>query len=186
MKIRLLLTILALQAFISPTPVWAVDDTTTACVSNNYMNMKKDSYLPGYFGGERLLKSSSELPSAAFYVVNIDGVGHLASRNPGSNPIRKQIYNQDKNLLVWEERISFYQPGKGFNKLTLEDAKKLFGKPDKRGDGKSVYYSFHVLTEPTDDEQQLYHVDLKFGIGDSIASYRIRGIGISDPKWINN
>lgn len=185
LKRLLLLSLMSTQVALTLLPSIAKEQPDIVCRDNDFFN--QDTYLPGYANCERQLKNlAPELSSASFFVlVGSDGVGHLQSKNPGSNSLRKPLY-KETNLMVWEQRVSFYQPGKGWHKLKLDEAKLLFGQPDKRASGKSVFYTFHVLTAPDTDEQQLYHLDIKFDAGNSITSYRVRGIGMNNPKWISS
>lgn len=65
-----------------------------------------------------------------------------------------------------------------------EFAEKYWGKSRTSVDG--TYITFDVWGALVSDnrEKNLFHIDTKFKNG-RMAYYRLRGIGISNPKWIN-
>ncbi len=61
--------------------------------------------------------------------------------------------------------------------LTIEEATKLWGTPTKSFN----YQTFDLVT--TNGKHSTYHLDVEF-TATWIAAYRVRGIGITNPKWI--
>lgn len=127
-------------------------------------------------------------PGAFAICVDSDGIGHLqtyfssSARLSGPVPISKD----------WQDRISFQRHGETERtKLTMSDAKRFWGEPKRHVIEGAVFYTFDAhspLEQVMDDQVQednIYHLDLKFDDKGIIAAYRIRGIGISKPIWIS-
>lgn len=62
--------------------------------------------------------------------------------------------------------------------LTLKAAQTVWG----AGRGTNGNMTFDLITEASCPEKDIYHLDGKFKDNKLIA-YRLRGIGISKPKW---
>jgi hypothetical protein len=66
--------------------------------------------------------------------------------------------------------------------LTKDKAREVWGEPHGTAvrPGMVVFDASGVY----DGENNLYHVDLQFDQADKAFRYRVRGIGITEPKWI--
>ncbi len=94
---------------------------------------------------------------------------------------------KEPGLLIWEQRISFYNENNKLVKLSLNSAEKIFGKSKKIDEANSVFYTFEVGNVPVKNvEQHIYKIDLKFDDKGIIQSYRVSGPRISNPTWISN
>lgn len=151
------------------------------------MAESSDQLLPGYLLGEVdvLNLDKTHFPYANFAINYhpIEGMAHLQSKDKVHAP--KQDEQNIGRPPGWSDRVSFYKDGLGWTKLTLEDAKKIFGEPRLRGVGKTQFYTFDAFVT-VQREQQLFHIDLRFNSQGIIESYRIRGIGIRNPQWVSN
>jgi len=81
--------------------------------------------------------------------------------------------------VTFDDQMLFLKEGVGWSRLSLVDAKHLWGKPRVHSD----YYSFDARNSHH-GEENIFHIDLSFDDKSFVKSYRVRGIQISDPKWI--
>ncbi len=111
-----------------------------------------------------------------------DGICRLRSQFPVNGPRTEE---SAPGAQVFSQAVSLSAP-EGITKLSLASASKLFGEPRKHGKD-SVFYTFDAITLNSLDhfEQQTYHIDMKFGKDGFIQGYRIRGIGVDKPQWID-
>jgi hypothetical protein len=121
--------------------------------------------------------------------VDRDGIGHLQpyfvfGTSFGDVPICKD----------WYDRTSYSDPDtKERVQVTFDKAKTFWGNPTKHTSFGDPYYSFAAHSEPVKEvfgeevnEDNIYHLDLKFDAKNTISGYRIRGIGIGKPEWITS
>jgi hypothetical protein len=64
--------------------------------------------------------------------------------------------------------------------MPFSEALEFWGKP--RGH-ENAFLSFDAHTDST-GEPEVFHLDLEFNKGLGLTGYRIRGMGISNPKWV--
>ncbi|MBP9811707.1 hypothetical protein KBF38_25630 [bacterium] len=145
-------------------------------------------YAEGYPNTSTLLKTldNSGTPFCQFIISFApNGIGHLQSRDKSDHQ-QKDIL-KEPGLLIWEQRISFYNENNKLVKLSLNSAEKIFGKSKKIDEANSVFYTFEVGNVPVKNvEQHIYKIDLKFDDKGIIQSYRVSGPRISNPTWISN
>lgn len=147
-----------------------------------------------YRGQDNRLENKSQQPSPFRIAIDKEtGVGHLQTHSyPSRNHTKSMI------SIGWSERVSFPpKPEEPERKLlTLDDAKEFWGEPQKhsyeseRRYGKP-FYTFHAhsklqktMYNQSFDEDNIFHLDLRFDDTGVISAYRVRGIGISKPQWI--
>lgn len=147
-----------------------------------------------YRGQTNRLENKSQQPGPFRIAIDKEtGTGHLQTYfYPSGNTIGSMI------SIDWSERVSFPpKPQERERKLlTLDDAKEFWGEPQKhsyqseRRYGKS-FYTFHAhsklqktMYKQLFDEDNIFHLDLRFDDSGVISGYRIRGIGISKPQWV--
>ena len=110
--------------------------------------------------------------------------GHLQSYiDPHRVP--KMPKMKDSIILDWTERTSYLVDGKGLTQLSLAGAKTLWGEPRKHVVNEHPFYTFDAHST-WDGEKNIYHLDLGFTKDGLIMGYRVRGIGILNPKWVTN
>lgn len=157
------------------------------CYDEEVIAESSDQFLPGYSLFESALDNFDKLNCkfARFdiYYDAASGIGHLVSRDYQHSPKPEAQMNL-RQLVDWLNRISFYKEGLGWTKLTLEDAKTIFGEPHTYGIGKKLFYTFDAFVN-LQRERQLFHLDMRFDSKKSIEGYRVRGIGIRNPQWVN-
>ena len=128
------------------------------CYDEEALAENSEQLLPGYMLGEVQLENQDKahFPFAQFVVryEPISGIAHLKSQDRTHEP--KHDESNGRRLPDWADRISFYKEGAGWNKLTLEDAKKIFGNPQIRGNDKTLFYSFEAFVT-VQRERQLFH-----------------------------
>lgn len=146
-----------------------------------------ERYSPGYsYGHEYGLKNEAKdvFPTERFYLqVSRDTkIAHLLLRHKPEAIPSRPLPSDPPTL---EDSISIFKSSSGWSKLTLDDASKIFGKPRKKINEESIFYTFDVSSSEPYMEKQLYHIDMKFGTGSVATAYRLRGIGIPNPQWID-
>lgn len=158
----------------------------TICVDEEATAEASDQLTPGYILGMVDLENRDKVnyPSARFAIIYgpIEGSADLLSLDFKHAPKPEEQTNL-RRLVEFTNRVSFYKEGPGWQKLTLESAKKIFGEPHLRGVGKTTFYVFDAYVT-VQREKQLFHIDMKFAQDGTIESYRIRGIGIRNPLWV--
>jgi hypothetical protein len=143
-------------------------------------------YAEGYPNTSTSLKlaENSGYPWARFIVSFAkNGIGHLQST---TDYPRKTVLKEPE-LLVWNDRISFYVVDEGWTKLSLENKKKKIFGQSKTVQEKSEIYTFEVPNVPViGAEKDIYKIDTKFDDKGIIQSYRVSGPRISNPTWVSN
>ncbi len=159
----------------------------TTCYDEVALAEHSDQLLPGYMLGEVNIEGIDNLsyPFAHFVISYrpIEGVAHLISQDKVHAPKREA--RSLGRLPDWSDRISFFREGPGWTKITLNDARKIFGEPMVRGVGETQFFAFDAYAT-VQKEKQLFHLDLRFGGDGAISSYRVRGIGIRNPQWVTD
>ena len=159
----------------------------STCLDEESVAEGSNLLLPGYMFGEIELENLDKphYPFAHFVISYrpVEGVAHLVSQDGTHAPTHEK--RNIGRLPDWVERVGFYKEGAGWSKLTLEDAKKIFGEQRLRGIGKTQFYTFDAFVT-VQRERQLFHLDLRFDSQGIITSYRVRGIGIRNPQWISS
>ncbi|MDQ5933433.1 MAG: hypothetical protein QG574_731 [Cyanobacteriota bacterium erpe_2018_sw_21hr_WHONDRS-SW48-000092_B_bin.40] len=159
----------------------------TVCFDEEAIAEASDQLTPGYILGMVDLENRDKVnyPSARFVIIYgpIEGSADLLSLDFKHSPKPEEQTNL-RRLVEFTNRVSFYKEGPGWQKLSLESAKKIFGEPHLRGVGKTTFYVFDTYVT-FQREKQLFHIDMKFAQDGTIESYRIRGIGIRNPQWVS-
>ncbi len=144
------------------------------------------NYLPGYAQYNDVVlenRAQDAYPCASFgFVISSDGVGYLKLLRGPSDCSAPSKYPRNQ-IPKWLENVSFSKSGKSPSKLNLTEAKKIWGTPVKQGKAVDCY-TFEVHGS-VDGEKQIYHIDVKFDERAEIHSYRIRGIGVFNPKFVS-
>lgn len=139
-------------------------------------NRDSKDYLQGYESGRLYALSNRTEASAPFNTLSVyldsNGVGYLRS------PQVSELYSRTNK----EGLLFFLKPKGGWTQLSLPDAKVLWGSP--REHASKSFYTFDAESEE-DGEKNVYHLDLKFKNHAEVVAYRVRGIGISSPKWVS-
>ena len=114
-----------------------------------------------------------ELPKL-YYLSPFDGP--VSDRQPAPNNCACLIITKNgANLFLYPYKLG------DLKELDRSTALKLFGKEDS-APSKGKYSTFHLLGFNR-SEPNTYHLDAEFGDHSEILRYRVRGYGISDPKW---
>jgi hypothetical protein len=122
-------------------------------------------------------------PFSSFAIqVDRTGSGHLQSY-VDPHRVTKMPDMKDSIILDWTERTSYLTEDKTRTPLSIEGARKFWGEPRKYVVGDHPFYAFDAYST-SNGEKNLYHLDLGFTKDGIIMAYRVRGIGISNPKWI--
>lgn len=110
-----------------------------------------------------------------------DALCRLKSQYPYNGPRTEE---SGPGAQIFSQAVSYTGPT-GITKLSLATATQFFGEPRKHGKDK-VFYTFDAVTLDSLSrmEQQTYHIDMIFGNDGFIEAYRIRGIGVDKPQWI--
>lgn len=69
-------------------------------------------------------------------------------------------------------------------KLTFNTAKQLWGEPQHYKLSDFDFYTFDAHSV-FGQEENIYHLDLRFDNSENLTKYRVRGIGIFNPKWVS-
>lgn len=127
--------------------------------------------------------SNKDGSTASNFNVYIDRnrTGHLQSRQ--IKDLARYLKEGSSFKKDWVDRTSFKSEN-GWTQLTLSHAKQFWGEPRKHFVYGHEFYTFDAQSD-WNGEANIYHLDLEFVMGNQIKAYRIRGIGIQDPKWIN-
>lgn len=129
-------------------------------------------------------KSKNAYPYNSFTVVpDKAGVGHIQSgcMTCREFPRDLKLERIDTILSDWAERIKFLSPEKGWVPLTSEAAREIWGRPFIHG----KFDTFDVESI-WNGETNLYHIDLLYEKSHVVKAYRVRGIGIISPTWVNS
>lgn len=135
------------------------------------------------------LKGGRSFRGLPLFVVKVNsaGVGHLQTNIIQANGLpRSEAASTETNieglLKHWRERVSFPSES-GWKQLSFDDAEALWGSPRKYIVREKEFYTFDAKNE-SGEEENIYHLDLQFGNNNVIDAYRIRGIGITNPRWV--
>lgn len=69
-------------------------------------------------------------------------------------------------------------------KLTLKTCEKLWSEPIPKT--RPILMTCFDVAGIGNNEKNLYHLDFRFADSGNALKYRVRGIGISQPKWIRH
>jgi hypothetical protein len=125
-------------------------------------------------------------PFCSFQVTaDYNGAGHLRGQCAQSSEYKRPLAElpNDPASIDWTERMSFLQPGIGWTMLSLDEAKKLWGDPVERIIFHRKFYTFDAHSKYL-GEEDIFYLDLEFDDRKLIKAYRVRGIALSNPKWI--
>jgi hypothetical protein len=129
-------------------------------------------------------RSTGHSFSSIIVLIEPDGTGHLQLMS--TNATAKQTSSPKVTLLSWDERLGENKTAVSKSALSFDSLKRLFGTPRPYPAGKlPKFYTFDARTEKS-PEEDLYHLDFKFDAHNRIEEYRIRGIGVTNPRWIRN
>lgn len=115
-------------------------------------------------------------------VISSDGIGHLEARDENRHPKVQRPIKTD-GLYRLKDALQFTETGKEPKLLTLTEATRLFGNAFEQ---QSQHGSFHTINAKAKSlaEDNIYHLDFRTAKDGQIESYRVRGIGITNPQWI--
>lgn len=127
--------------------------------------------------------SNKDGSTASNFDVYIDRnrTGHLQSRQ--TKDLVRYLKEGSSFKKDWVDRTSFKSEN-GWTQLTFSHAKQFWGEPRKHLVNGHEFYTFDAQSD-WNGEANIYHLDLEFVMCNQIKAYRIRGIGIQNPKWIN-
>ncbi|MBX9951599.1 MAG: hypothetical protein K2Y39_20680 [Candidatus Obscuribacterales bacterium] len=137
---------------------------------------------------ERLLMQDQQTLSGFNIFVDEFGVGHLyptfieAQDYPRIHPKTSEI---DGRFSDWKDVMTFLKPGAGWTLLSRDEAIALWGEHRKNKDFDGSFCTFDARSMHA-DEPNLYHFDLRFDNNGQVIAYRVRGIGIVHPQWVDN
>lgn len=115
-------------------------------------------------------------------VISSDGIGHLEARSENRNPkVQRPIKND--GLYRLKDALVFTETGKEPKTLTLPEATRLFGNAFEQQSQNGNFYTINAKAKSL-AEENIYHLDFRAAKDGQIASYRVRGIGITNPQWI--
>lgn len=119
--------------------------------------------------------------------VNSKGTGHLQANIAQADGFpraktQSTLTNQEGLFTDWMVRTSFLGD-KGWTALSLDGAKELWGEPRRHTFDDQNFYTFDSHSF-YGGEENIYHIDLRFGHGKLLEAYRVRGIGITNPLWV--
>ena len=156
---------------------------SSALTSGTDENVLEAALSYGQYKAE--LKTATQKPSPFFMVVDSKGTGHLSAIkiNPAFNTRDIAKRTEDGLPIDWNARFSFFKGKQGWKSLTLKDATLLWGTPKRHVLKEYEFCTFDVHSTYV-EEENTYHLDLQFGDAESIIKYRIRGIGIFNPRWV--
>lgn len=128
--------------------------------------------------------SGDECP---YFLLTTGGTGYLKSRKlslvkeerPHSAPPAVVEGNFPDD---WFLRKSFLKADDGWEKLTKAEADRMWQERSEHTAHRR-FISYDISSE-FNGESNIYHLDLQFGTQVPVA-YRLRGIGITNPKWIS-
>jgi hypothetical protein len=124
-----------------------------------------------------------KIPSGSFVVcIDKEGCGHIQ----GASHSTARIPKKDDGIVIrdWSQRICYEIDGRE-SQLTIQNARKLWGEPRKHIVDGRTFYTFDA-DSIWSGERNVYHIDLGFNKDGLAMAYRIRGIGIKYPKWIQD
>ncbi len=141
-----------------------------------------------YKSGYYVLENQAKLvyPYGSFSIfVDSKGTGHLQShcRSSKKFPRKAPAKTKESVIVDWTIRTSFLKPKNGWTKLSIEEAEELWGKPRKHSIFDRTFFTFDARNMES-SEPNIYHLDLSFGKTGLLNAYRVRGIGISNPQWV--
>ncbi|MBA3994465.1 MAG: hypothetical protein C0469_13125, partial [Cyanobacteria bacterium DS2.3.42] len=134
-----------------------------------------------------LLNSNHEVPTAFDVRVDEFSIGHIypsciiSFEYPRKSPPTSE---PEGRFNRWNDIMTFLKAGIGWTRLNLEEAEYLWGKPRMYKDEKGEFYTFDAQSKHG-DEPNIYHLDFRLDGERKVTAYRIRGIGIVHPQWID-
>lgn len=137
---------------------------------------------------DRLLKQDQQTLCGFNIRVDEFGIGHLCSTFVESMDyprIWPKISEIDGRFSDLNDNMTFLKPGVGWTPLSREEAIALWGEPRKNKEDAGNFCTFDARTMHA-DEPNIYHLDLKFDNNQRVIAYRVRGIGIVHPQWVDN
>jgi len=138
-------------------------------------------YKPGH--ASILVAPPKSLPF--FLLVDDSGIGRLVDFI--GDPLKLASNGVPKNWAKSKEFLDLTN-NKVWTHLTLTQAVEMWGKPRDHflAGGNSKYFSTFDAYGSFNKEPNIYHLDLRFDPNEKLFSYRVRGIGICNAKWITS
>lgn len=143
-------------------------------------------YPPGYEQAQwkplKLKDKTINLSETISIYIASDGAGRLDIFD--SSNYFKHPHNLDSNgFSVFADSLRFTEVGHETKSLSIFDAARFWGEGVKHESREGSYFTFDAVNEQR-GESNVYHLDFKPAQEGSIVAYRLRGIGITNPKWI--
>lgn len=131
---------------------------------------------------------SSQPKDCPYFLFTRDGIGYL--KTFALSLVKDERTHKAPAKIIdgafpddWWLRPSFLKPDNGWTKITQEEAQRLWGASKERYASGWHFLTFDVHSD-YNGESNIYHVDLQFDPNGMTTAYRIRGIGISNAKWM--
>jgi hypothetical protein len=169
------------------------------CLDNNLLAAPMPDIEPGAehimsgkAGENELLDHAGEV---SFFRIGVDasGIGHLQSRYTVGRRVLPGIISPDWNFrLNTKMPVNYNQPGFLPEVLVESQADRWWPVSVKHNWNGRSFKTYEVFSKPVPyfctellNERNLYHLDLQFAADSKIAAYRIRGLGITKPTWVD-